>query len=136
MRKIHVYLFFLISLSGGYGFSFLMDKLFTRLLSFYPLGHGFWGSVFFLLCLWLYEDIQKQYKIRDEERAIVLNHKRKKKSVILKNHPLFTSSDDRFPIDGMDDLDRYFLSHEDEVVDMDWDETGHHIFKDHKYIQR
>ena len=72
--------------------------------------------------------------IRDQERADVEKHRRKKQSVILRSHPLLESSKDEYGIRNMDDLDRYFDQYVDEVSEMDWDKNGQYIFKDHTYI--
>ena len=135
MTKSHAAAFFAIAIFGGQGFSSVMHRLMVFLFSKDLLRFSAWAVFFYLLCIWFYEEFQRQYKIRDEERAAVLKHERKKQSVILSRHPLLESPEDPHGIRSMDELGYYFNEHEDDVAGMDYDRDGRYIFADHKYIR-
>ncbi len=133
MNKRHEICFLVVALLGGAGFGNMLSRVLRRISPVFS--SGFCAVVFFGFVMWLLQDIQKELRIRDEERAAVLKHERKKQSVILSRHPLLESQEDPHGIRSMDELDRYFDQHQDDVAGMDYDETGHYIFADHKYIR-
>lgn len=126
-------LFFVIAIFAGFGFRSVFQYIFSSVLPGFPFyifmvaGFGF--------CAWFWSVLQKEIKIRDEERDAVLKHERRKQSLILKNHPLYESSRDEHGIQSMDQLGYYFNSHEEDVAGMDYDSDGRYIFKDHKYFR-
>lgn len=94
------------------------------------------GSLYFFFCLWLYEDVRKQLHIREDERAAVLKHERRKKSVVLSRHPLYESASDINGIKSMDQLDFFFDRNWEDVDELDYDKDGHYIFRNHRYYHR
>ena len=127
-------MFFIIALCGGHGFATILTKILRALLSDSFITFGGLAAIFYFLCLWFYEDIKKEYKVRDDERSAVEKHRRHKQSVILRNHPLLESPDDTHGIQSMDQLDYYFDRNREDVDQLDYDKDGHWIFKDHKYF--
>lgn len=135
MTKKETVAFFIIALCGGYGFAIVMTRVFHNLLSDSPIAFGGLSAIFYFLALWFYEDIRKQYKIRDEERAAVLKQDRRKKSLVLSRHPLLESPSDTHGIKSMHDLDLFFEINWEDADKLDYDQDGHYIFQDHKYIR-
>lgn len=132
MNRRHEIGLLIVALAGGLGFGFTVSPLLCRISPLFSV--AFCAVLFVCFSFWLLHDIQKEMLIRDQERADVEKHRRKKQSVILRSHPLLESSKDEYGIRNMDDLDRYFDQYVDEVSEMDWDKNGQYIFKDHKYI--
>ena len=126
--------FFVIIIFGCFGFRSICYRIFSGFLpSHFP--YDVLMFVFFCFGAWYWSDLQKEIKRYAAERTAVEKHNRRKQSVILKNHPLFESKEDLSGISSMDELGYFFDRHEDEVADMDWDSSGHDIFKDHKYYR-
>ncbi len=133
MNKRNEICFLVVALLGGAGFGYMLSPVLRRISP--AFSSVFCAVVFFGFVMWLLQDIQKELRIRDEERAAVLKHERKKQSVILSRHPLLESPEDPRGIRSMDELGYYFNEHEDDVSGMDYDRDGRYIFADHKYIR-
>lgn len=135
MTKRHVVLFFIVAAFGGYGCSSVMSRLLSAILPWNPIAYGFWAPAFFLLCIWFYEDVKKEIRIRDQERQAIVDHDLKKRSVILSKHPLHDPERDVM-ISSTKQLEWYYEEHLDDVADMDWDKNGQYIFRNHKYVRK
>ncbi len=136
MKRSHQTIFAIFSIVGAFGFAELIDRIFKYYHHQSLISASTLGVLFLVGEFWLLHEILQEAQIPDKERAIVERHRRKKESVILRNHPLLESPEDTHGIQNMDELDRYFDRYEDEVSEMDWDKNGNYIFKEHKYIQR
>lgn len=136
MKRSHQTIFAIFAIVGAFGFAELIDRIFKYYHHQSLISASTLGVLFLVGEFWLLHEILQEAQIPDKERAIVERHRRKKESVILRNHPLLESPEDTHGIQNMDELDRYFDRYEDEVSEMDWDKNGQYIFKNHKYIQR
>lgn len=121
MNKRHEVCFLIIALVGGCGFGFMVSPLLSRIAPLFSV--SFCAVLFVCITLWLLHNIQKEVRIRDQEREAVEKHRRKKQSIILRNHPLLESPEDTHGIRNMDELGYYYDRHEDDAADLDWDKT-------------
>lgn len=134
MTKKHVAAFWIIVIIGTVG-TITIWRFVSVYIPRLAILENLSGALFFFFCVWLYDDIKKQLKIREEERAAVLKHERRKKSVVLSRHPLYESVSDVDGIKSMDQLDYFFERNWEDVDQLDYDKDGRSVFKDHKYYR-